>query len=111
MSVILVNKYMLRHKGVTYRPGDTVEMEDSMAEALAEQSAGAFSLVPSKKIASSASNEPPANNVTDKNYDAAGEDEASKNQADVSAVLAAADKKPPAKTTSAKRKTSAGAKK
>ena len=110
MSVIRVNKYMLRHKGVTYRPGDTVEMEDSMAEALAEQSAGAFSLVPSKKIASGASNEPPVDNIADKD-DAIGEDEVSENQADVSAVLAAADKKPPAKTTSAKRKTSAGAKK
>ena len=110
MSVILVNKYMLRHKGVTYRPGDTVEMEDSMAEALAEQSAGAFSLVPSKKIASGASNEPPVDNIADKD-DATGEDEVSKGQADVSAVLAAADKKPQSKTTSAKRKTSAGAKK
>ena len=110
MSVIRVNKYMLRHKGVTYRPGDTVEMEDSMAEALAEQSAGAFSLVPSKKIASGASNESPADNIADKD-DTTGEDEVSEGQADVSAVLAAADKKPPAKTTSAKRKTSAGAKK
>ena len=111
MSVIRVNKYMLRHKGVTYRPGDTVEMEDSMAEALAEQSAGAFSLMPSRKITSGESDETLANNVADKDDEAAGEDEASGKQADVSAVLAAADKKPPAKTTSAKRKTSAGAKK
>ena len=41
--VIRINKYMLRHQGVTYRAGDTVEVSNEVGMALVAESAGAIS--------------------------------------------------------------------
>lgn len=103
MAVIRINKYMLRHQGITYRPGDTLEIEDSVAEALAEQSAGAIAIIHDEKSTTDKAVETPA--------DDAGEKETEDIQPDVSEVLANADKKQPAKPATSKRRSSAGAKK
>lgn len=43
---LLINKFMLRHHGKLYKQGDCVDLPRDMAISLAEQSAGAYSLLP-----------------------------------------------------------------
>lgn len=43
---LLINKFMLRHQGKLYKQGDCVDLPRDMAISLAEQSAGAYSLLP-----------------------------------------------------------------
>ena len=43
---LLINRFMLRHKGKLYKQGDCVDLPRDMAISLAEQSAGAYSLLP-----------------------------------------------------------------
>lgn len=43
---LLINKFMLRHQGKLYKQGDCVDLPCDMAISLAEQSAGAYSLLP-----------------------------------------------------------------
>lgn len=43
---LLTNKFMLRHQGKLYKQGDCVDLPRDMAISLAEQSAGAYSLLP-----------------------------------------------------------------
>lgn len=43
--IIRINKYMLRHQGVTYRAGDTVEVSSEVGMALVAESAGAISVL------------------------------------------------------------------
>lgn len=50
--LLQINKFMVRHEGKLYKQGDVVELPDDMAKALAENSAGAYSLLespPAKK--------------------------------------------------------------
>ena len=43
---LLINKFMLRHQGKLYKQGDCVDLPRDIAISLAEQSAGAYSLLP-----------------------------------------------------------------
>lgn len=43
---LLINRFMLRHQGRLYKQGDCVDLPNDMAISLAEQSAGAYSLLP-----------------------------------------------------------------
>ena len=43
---LLINRFMLRHQGKLYKQGDCVDLPEDMAISLAEQSAGAYSLLP-----------------------------------------------------------------
>ena len=43
---LLINKFMLRQQGKLYKQGDCVDLPRDMAISLAEQSAGAYSLLP-----------------------------------------------------------------
>lgn len=42
---LLINRFMLRHQGELYKQGDCVDLPDDMAISLAEQSAGAYSVL------------------------------------------------------------------
>ncbi len=43
--LLKINRFMLRHEGKLYKQGDAVDLPDDMARVLAENSAGAYSLL------------------------------------------------------------------
>ena len=43
---LLINRFMLRHQGRLYKQGDCIDLPEDMAISLAEQSAGAYSVLP-----------------------------------------------------------------